>query len=346
MKKVVVVGHFGFGHDLLNGQTIKTKIVANEIEKNVGINELKKIDTRGGFLTLVKLPFLLLYSVLLFRNIVVLPAQNGLRIIAPLLAVFNLFFGRKTHYVVVGGWLPEFLRDKPFLTKSLKSFDFVYVETNVMKLSLESLKLKNVVVMPNCKDLKILDKKELNNEEKRVFQFCTFSRVMKEKGIEESVSAIKIVNVHSENVVCCLDVYGQIEKSQEDWFDRLKSDFPEFIRYKGIVQFDKSVDVLKQYDMLLFPTFYKGEGFPGTLIDSYAAGVPVIASDWHYNKEIVDDGIDGFIVPVNNVDELASKIEWCLKNQDVVCKMKEKCLLKARNFLPEYVMKPLISSLA
>lgn len=346
MKKVVVIGHFGFGHDLLNGQTIKTKIVANEIEKNVGINELKKIDTRGGFLTLVKLPFLLLYSVLLFRNIVVLPAQNGLRIIAPLLAVFNLFFGRKTHYVVVGGWLPEFLCDKPFLTKSLKRFDFVYVETNVMKLSIESLKLKNVVVMPNCKDLKILEKKELNNEEKRVFKFCTFSRVMKEKGIEESISAIKIVNERSENVVCCLDVYGQIEKSQEEWFDRLKSVFPEFIRYKGIVQFDKSVDILKQYDMLLFPTFYKGEGFPGTLIDSYAAGVPVIASDWHYNKEIVDDGIDGFIVSVNNVDELASKIEWCLKNQDVIRKMKEKCLLKARNFLPEYVMKPLISSLA
>ena len=38
MKKVCVIGHFGFGENLLNGQTIKTKIVTKEL-----INSLAQI---------------------------------------------------------------------------------------------------------------------------------------------------------------------------------------------------------------------------------------------------------------------------------------------------------------
>ena len=32
MKKACVLGHFGFGKELLNGQTVKTKMVADELE--------------------------------------------------------------------------------------------------------------------------------------------------------------------------------------------------------------------------------------------------------------------------------------------------------------------------
>ena len=60
MRKVCIIGHFGFGLDLLNGQTIKTKIVADEIEKKIGKDEIVRIDTHGGLAALIKLPFSLL----------------------------------------------------------------------------------------------------------------------------------------------------------------------------------------------------------------------------------------------------------------------------------------------
>lgn len=345
MKKVGIIGHFGFGHDLLNGQTIKTKIISNEIEKRIGQEEIVRIDTRGGLLTLIRLPFLLLYTLFSFRNIIVMPAQNGLRIIAPLLVLFNLLFRRKIHYVVVGGWLPEFLLNKAFLTESLKHFSCIYVEAKTMKSRLDSMGFDNVFVMPNFKDLKILNECDLSKEDRQGFRFCTFSRVMKEKGIEEAIAAIKIVNGRSRKNVCSLDIFGQIDENQIAWFDKLKSEFPEEVRYGGVVPFDESVEVLKQYDFLLFPTFYKGEGFPGTLIDAYAAGVPIIASDWHYNKEIVESGVDGFIVPVNNVNELAKKMEWCVNNHEAISKMKRNCLEKAQSFSPNLAIKPLMAML-
>ena len=84
------------------------------------------------------------------------------------------------------------------------------------------------------------------------------------------------------------------------WFDELKDSFSACVHYGGLVPFYKSVEVLKNYFALLFPTYYEGEGFAGTLIDALAAGVPVIASDWRYNPEIVEDGMTGKIHKTQN----------------------------------------------
>ncbi len=46
--KICVCGHFGFGQNLLNGQTIKTKIVAEELDSVYGSENIIKIDTASG----------------------------------------------------------------------------------------------------------------------------------------------------------------------------------------------------------------------------------------------------------------------------------------------------------
>lgn len=112
---------------------------------------------------------------------------------------------------------------------------------------------------------------------------------MKEKGIEDVVNAVKTVNEHFGRTVYTLDIYGQVDSAQTKWFNELQSIFPSYIKYGELVPVDKSVEVLKNYFALLFPTYYEGEGFAGTLLDAMAAGVPVIASDWRYNPEIMNE---------------------------------------------------------
>lgn len=70
-----------------------------------------------------------------------------------------------------------------------------------------------------------------------------------------------------------------------------------------MVPFNQSTEVLKNYDALLFPTYYEGEGFAGTIIDAFAAGLPVIASDWKYNSEIIKQGITGVITKTHSISE-------------------------------------------
>ena len=92
MKRVCIIGHFGFGEELLNGQTIKTKIITNELEKQIGKNNIKKIDTCGGIKILLKAPFQIFYALKNNKNIIILPAHNGLRVYAPILAIGQYFF--------------------------------------------------------------------------------------------------------------------------------------------------------------------------------------------------------------------------------------------------------------
>ena len=82
-----------------------------------------------------------------------LPAHNGVKFFTPVLTALNRFFKRKLFYIVIGGWLPEYLKDKKGLEKRLKKFDGIFVETHTMEAALQNKGFKNIFVMPNCKDL-------------------------------------------------------------------------------------------------------------------------------------------------------------------------------------------------
>lgn len=47
---------------------------------------------------------------------------------------------------------------------------------------------------------------------------------------------------------------------------------------------------LNNYDIMLLPTRWEGEGVSGALIESKMAGITAIVSDWHVNSETVRDG--------------------------------------------------------
>ena len=82
---------------------------------------------------------------------------------------------------------------------------------------------------------------------------------MREKGIEDAVNAVMLVNTGLGVQAFSLDIYGQADGAQNEWVDSLREKFPSYIVTVGVVSFDKSVDVLKDYFALLFPTYYDRE---------------------------------------------------------------------------------------
>ena len=106
-----------------------------------------------------------------------------------------------------------------------------------------------------------------------------------------------------------------------------------------MVEYDKSVEVLKNYFALLFPTYYEGEGFAGTILDSLSAGVPIIASDWKYNAEIIKNGETGYLFPVQNLVEFETVLSKTALHPQSLLSMKQDCLQDAENFSPKNVIK-------
>jgi glycosyltransferase involved in cell wall biosynthesis len=345
MKKVCICGHFGFGENLLNGQTIKTKIVTDELESQFGQNEVVKIDTHGGIKQMLCAVMNVIKAEFTCRNIIIMPAHNGVRVFSPILAFFKTFSPCKLHYVVIGGWLPELIESKSFMKKCLKRFDDIYVETSTMQKALERQGFFNIIVMPNCKKINVLTEKELVYCEKEPYPLCTFSRVMKEKGIEDAIDAVKIVNKNLERVVFTLDIFGQIDSGYADRFQCLNETFPNFIKYGGMVPFDQSVEVLKRYFALLFPTRFYTEGVPGTIIDAYAAGIPVIASRWESFHDIVDNDITGVGYEFNDQPNLI-RILFQIANESTQMNcMKIACLKAGARYLPCNVLYQLLENL-
>ena len=343
--KASVLGHFGEGENLLNGQTVKTKIITEELQNQLGQDQVLKIDTHGGWKILLKAPFQVLQALRRSTNVLIFPAHNGLRVYAPLLSFQRNFFkNRKIHYVVIGGWLPLFLLKRKGLTKILKNFDGIYVETNTMKSALEAQGFENVLVMPNCKKLTVLSEKELVFPSGAPYRLCTFSRVMREKGIEDAVNAVMTVNKILGHQAYELDIYGQVDASQTEWFNALQNKFPSYIRYGGWVPFEKSVDVLKDYFALLFPTYYEGEGFAGTLIDAYSAGVSVIASDWKYNSELVNESV-GCVYPTGDQFAFVELLKAAAENPDMLLSKKRFCVKEAEKYRIDKAVQILIEQM-
>ena len=338
LKKVCVIGHFGFGEELLNGQTVKTKTLTKELDRRFGENEVGKIDTRGGVKALLKPPFVTLSALRHHKNVVILPAHNGLRVVTPILSFWNLFYRRSLHYAVIGGWLPEFLQKRNALKRQLSRFSGIYVETETMRRALNDRGLSNVFVMPNCKELSILSEDALFYPKEEPYRLCTFSRVMKEKGIGDAVDAVRSVNEHFGRTVYTLDIYGQIEIGQEEWFEVLSKGFPDSVRYCGRISPEKSTDVIKSCLLLLFPTRFYTEGIPGTIIDAYASGVPVLSARWESYRDLVNEGVTGIGYTLGHPEELTELLTGIANDHFSILKMKENCISRAREYTPEVAL--------
>lgn len=344
--KTSVIGHFAFGKTFLDGQTVKTKILTEELQKKLGREQVLIIDTHGGLKTLAKAPFQILFSLKNSRNVIILPAHNGLRVYAPLLSWLRRFFkNRKLHYVVIGGWLPQFLTKRKGLAKALKKFDGIYVETDTIKSALEARGFENVFVMPNCKKLTVLSESELVYPQGVPHKLCTFSRVMREKGIETAINVIKKVNDQLGYLAYSLDIYGQVDTTQTEWFENLKKHFPEGVQYCGYVDADKSVEILQSYFALLFPTHFYTEGIPGTIIDAYAAGIPVISAKWVSYSDVVEDGVTGIGYDFDDIEQFAQLLLNIAKNPNTLLEMKYACIGKAENFIPANAIRVLLSAI-
>lgn len=344
--KISLLGHFAIGKNASDGQTIKTRTITEELQKELGEDHVYITDTHGGWKTLLKAPFQAISALRHGDNVLIFPAQNGLRIYVPLLSFFQHFFkDRKLHYVVIGGWLPQFLTKRKGLAKALKKFDGIYVETSTMKGALETQGFENVFIMPNCKELTVLSENELVYPQGVPYKLCTFSRVMKEKGIETAVKIVKKVNDHLGYAAYSLDIYGQVDAGQIGWFERLQIEFPAYVHYCGCVDSDKSVDVLKDYFALLFPTHFYTEGIPGTIIDAYAAGIPVISTKWESYFDVIDEGVTGIGYDFDDIEQFEHVLLNIVENPDALLEMKPACIEKAENFIPVNAIRVLLDAI-
>jgi len=99
-----------------------------------------------------------------------------------------------------------------------------------------------------------------------------------------------------------IDVYGPLQ-------DGITSDDfrGQRVLYKGELEPAQVSETLKRYDILLLPTFWIGEGYPGVILEAYRSGLAVIATNWKAIPEIVDAST-GILIEPRSTSALAEAI--------------------------------------
>lgn len=110
-------------------------------------------------------------------------------------------------------------------------------------------------------------------------------------------------------------------------------------RYIKWLDFQKDIkSVLGQCHIMAFPSYYR-EGVPKSLIDACAVGRPIVTTNSIGCKDVVDEGVNGFLIPVKNSEALAEKLRILLENKALRLRMGKASREKAeREFAIEDVI--------
>lgn len=342
-KNIGIIGRVAEGTDLYDGQTIKTRILCNELRSRFPDKELICVDTHNYKKRAIITLFNTLKCFLKCKTIFLLVSANGMKFYFPFMYYLNKIFKRKIIHDCIGGSLHLFVEKNSKWVKYLNSFSYNLVELDHMKKELCKLGIKNVLTVPNFKRLTCVDINEIKAKTELPLKCCTFSRVCRQKGIVDAIECAERLNNEYGKTVVTLDIYGQIEPEFIEEFDSILNFCTDAVQYKGKIAFDKSVDYLKEYDVMLFPTVFIGEGFPGTLLDAYASALPVIASDWRYNSELIIEGKTGFLYNYQDTNQLYEAVKKVVDDPCILQKMRLNCINEYSKYSADAIMDHIIS---
>ncbi len=338
---VFVCGNYGYRTGQIDGQTVKTRVLQQAFAEILGDDHARVLDTSYLAVNLLRFAKEARRGIKECSQSVMLPGRRGLQLLLPLFLHWGVKWNRPLSYVVIGGWLPDLLARKRWLRHLCSRLAVIYVETPAMASNVSNLGLNKVQVLPNFRKFDRTLQRDFTPTT-RPLKLVFYSRVIKEKGVEEAIAAVTRVNeAVTNNPAASLDVYGPMPVHYRTKFERLLSQSPD-VHYRGVLSPDNVHGVLQNYDLMLFPTYYEGEGFPGAIVDSFIAGVPVLASDWKYNREIIDEGKTGMISAPRSVNDLINKLQHFLTFPDQIAAMRQHCIRTSKKYHVENAVQHLL----
>ncbi len=153
------------------------------------------------------------------------------------------------------------------------------------------------------------------------FVLTFVGRIVKDKGINELVEAVKKLNSKYSNVKLLL--IGNFENTGNPISDTTKKIIEEsdFIIATGPQS--NIASFLSITDLFVFPSYR--EGFGLSLMEAGAMGVPSIASDIPGCNEVVIDGKTGFLIPSHSSQSIIENIEKLYNDRELLNQIKSNC---------------------
>ena len=140
-------------------------------------------------------------------------------------------------------------------------------------------------------------------------RFVFIGRLVPDKGLNELIKAFLSLLQHYPD--CTLTLVGWYEENTPLSPATLNAiDQCSAIRYIG-----RQEDVRPFYqeaDCLVFPSYR--EGFPNVVLEAGAMGLPAIVTDINGSREIIQNGVNGLIIPSHDADQLYTAMRYMVEH--------------------------------
>lgn len=327
----------------LGGATVSFQCLIDSVKKNDSISLIVLSTTaiRGA-----RLKGMLNFINLLFKafqqgrdgNVIALHCSTtGLPIIAPFLLVISKF--TRSPFIIRKFGGQDHL--------SQLAFPFSWIANQIIKKS-DVYLVQTKYLLSLCKERGLIQSKwfpthrKLRNDCQKVItkksncgckRFIYVGHVRKSKGIEFLIDAAKTLPRY-----CTIDIYGPLFNDiNKDIFKGVAN-----VSYKGVVNPNSVLKIMAQYDALVFPTTAETEGYPGSIVEAFLAGLPIISTNCGAIPELFSEQV-GIMIPPFNANRLSEAMLCLNQDKELYQKCRQNVLKRRKLFSDELWAKEFVN---
>ena len=266
-----------------------------------------------------------------------------------ILAVLHAFLAKlflRKPFVVYGRGTDIYLAsrfDRLLYKLTLARADAVIAQTNDMKSAIQKLYHRDVFVIPNGVDIDRFSRISrgkarirLNIEaNEKILLFVGGLRPV--KGVRYLIESMSIIKQRDRNIRLLIVGDGEQRRNLEKSTEKLN--LGKWISFAGEIPSERVAEYLVASDIFVLPSL--SEGFPLTVLEAMASGLPIVTTRVRGLPEIVKDNENGCLVQPKNPGQIAEKVLLLLENDDLRQRVSENNREKAKQYTWESVAKNL-----
>ena len=164
-------------------------------------------------------------------------------------------------------------------------------------------------------ETKLFHKKAIVTKESKVTTILFLSNLIESKGVYVLLDACVILKKR-QIPFRCIFIGGEGDITASQFHERVSQlNLQDEVEFQGKKYGLEKEAAFGEADLFAFPTFYHNECFPIVTMEAMQHALPVITTFEGAIPEVVIDGVNGFLVPQQNVKALADKLEILIGNR-------------------------------
>jgi glycosyltransferase involved in cell wall biosynthesis len=199
---------------------------------------------------------------------------------------------------------------------------------------------RKLVIIPNGVSVSVfnnqLKRKAFSSDDIQVLFIG--GKESKRKGVYDILKAIPIVvKKHTKNILFLF--VGRTDVNKLRNFCEKKG-ISNHVKILGYIENDSMMEIMATADIYVLPSY--AEGLPIAMLEAMAAGLPVVSTPVGSIPEVIEEGVNGFLVKPGDHNALAARIIELTRNERLRKRMGINNMEKIRK---EYSMKKVMERL-